>query len=210
MKQQQPAAPATVASPAVITEAQMSEAQVCGSRFARNKMDRVLIAQDMAASMGAAPTFEQWEAHRKWFIDGYTAENPQNTAAAADTAWAEFAKLLDTLYGMTKPKSTTAAAEKKATEREQKKAELLAAYQTDDAHEVREKLQAAYQTAASDPTNKVAQKAIKNLTAVLKAKTADDDKAKREELTELKKQVREAVSDCESTEQLEAALACFE
>lgn len=200
----------TAASPAVLTEAQMSEAQVCGSRFARNKMDRVLIAQDMAASMGTAPTFEQWEAHRKWFIDGYTAENPQNTAAAADTAWAEFAKLLETLYGMTKPKSTTAAAEKKATEREQKKAELLAAYQTEDAHDVREKLQAAYQVAASNPTNKNAQKAIKNLTTVLKAKTADEDKVKREELAELKKQVRAAVSDCESIETLEQALACFD
>jgi hypothetical protein len=210
MEQQQPAAPATAASPAVLTEAQMSEAQACGSRFSRNRSDRILIASDMAASMGTAPTFEQWEAHRRWFIDGYTAENPQNTAAAADTAWAEFAKLLDGLFGLTKPKSTSAAAERKATERSQKREELLAAYQTDDAHDVREKLQAAYQTAASDPTNKNAQKAIKNLTTVLKAKTADEDKAKREELAELKKQVRAAVADCESIETLEQALACFD
>jgi hypothetical protein len=207
---QQPAVPATAASATVLTEAQMSEAQACGSRFSRNRSDRILIANDMATSMGPEPTFEQWEAHRKWFLDGYVAENPQNTSAAADTAWSEFAKLLDGLFGLTKPKSTSAAATKKAGEREQKKAELLAAYATDDAHDVREKLQAAYQTAASDPTNKVAQKAIKNLSTVLKAKTADENKAQREALADLKKQVREAVSDCESTEQLEAALACFE
>lgn len=207
---QQPAVPATAASATVLTEAQMSEAQICGSRFARNKMDRVLIAQDMAASMGTSPTFEQWEQHRKWFVDGYVAENPQNTSAAADTAWSEFAKLLEALFGMTKPKSTTAAAQKKQGERAKQREELLAAYQTDDAHEVREKLQAAYQTAASDPSNKVAQKAIKNLNMVLKAKTADEDKAAREELAELKKQVRAAVSDCESIETLQAALACFD
>ena len=69
-----PAAASNVAQ--VLSEQQMSEAQICGSRFARNKMDRILIAQDMAASMGTEPTFDQWEQHRRWFLDGYTSENP--------------------------------------------------------------------------------------------------------------------------------------
>ena len=193
----------------VLSEQQMSEAQTCGSRFARNKMDRILIAQDMAASMGTEPTFEQWEQHRRWFLDGYTAENPSNTSAAAESAWSEFAALLDGMFGLTKPKSTSAAATKKATERSQKREKLLAAYQDKTAEDVQASLAAAYQTAAADPANKVAQKAIKNLATVLKAKTADEDKAKRETIATLKKEIREKLSECEDTEALEAALAAL-
>ena len=202
-----PAAASNVAQ--VLSEQQMSEAQICGSRFARNKMDRILIAQDMAASMGTEPTFDQWEQHRRWFLDGYTSENPSNTSAAADSAWAEFAALLDGMFSLTKPKSTSAAAEKKAGERNKKREELLAAYQDQSADEVQQKLVAAYQTAASEPTNKVAQKAIKNLSTVLKAKTADDDKAKREALASLKKQIREALAECDDIDALETALAAL-
>lgn len=193
----------------VLSEQQMSEAQICGSRFARNKMDRILIAQDMAASMGTAPTYEQWEQHRRWFLDGYTAENPSNTSAAADSAWGEFAKLLEALFGLSKPKSSSIAAEKKASERSQKREELLNAYADKSADDVQQQLAAAYQTAATDPSNKTAQKAIKNLKTVLKAKTADEDKQQREAVTALKKQIREKLADCENTEALEAALAAL-
>lgn len=193
----------------VLSEQQMAEAQICGSRFARNKMDRILIAQDMAASMGTSPTFEQWEQHRRWFLDGYTAENPSNTSAAAESAWSEFAALLDGMFGLTKPKSTSAAATKKATERIQKREELLNAYADKTADDVQQQLAAAYQTAAADPANKVAQKAIKNLSTVLKAKTADETKQQREAVAALKKQIREKLSECEDTEALEAALAAL-
>lgn len=193
----------------VLSEQQMSEAQICGSRFARNKMDRILIAQDMAASMGTEPTYEQWEQHRKWFLDGYTAENPSNTSAAAESAWSEFAALLDGMFGLTKPKSSSAAATKKATERSQKREELLNAYADKSADDVQQQLAAAYQTAAADPANKVAQKAIKNLATVLKAKTADETKQQREAVAALKKQIREKLADCEDIDALESALAAL-
>lgn len=209
MTQVTPSATITTPAEQVLSEQQMSEAQICGSRFARNKMDRILIAQDMAASMGTQPTYDQWEQHRRWFLDGYTAENPSNTSAAADSAWGEFAKLLEALFGLSKPKSSSIAAEKKATERSKKREELLAAHADEAAEEVQEKLAAAYQTAAADPTNKVAQKAIKNLSTVLKAKTADAEREKRETIAALKKEIREKLSECEDIDTLQAALAAL-
>ncbi len=89
-----------------------------GTRFAKNKLERLEVVTAAAQTIGADPSFDEWEAYRVQWVDGHAHQNPDLTANASDKAWKEFAKLLDELYGMTKPKSTGAAAVKKSEQRE--------------------------------------------------------------------------------------------
>lgn len=186
----------------VLSEPQISEARECGRRFAVNKVERTQIAEAMAKSMGIDPTFDQWEAHRKWFTDGYAQANADATENAADKAWSEFAKCLKDWYGLEKPRATTAAATAKASERANKKAALLAAHEDADAEEIRDRLVAAYETAAKDPSNKNTKAAIKNLETVLRHKTADEDKARKDAVTALRKTIRDRLGKCEDVDTL--------
>ena len=93
---------------------QENNAADCGKRFAKNKQERIEIATDYSRMLGTDPTYDQWEAGRIKWIAGHAEENPQLTGNAHDAAWGDFAALLGALFGLTKPKSTSPAAEKKA------------------------------------------------------------------------------------------------
>ena len=61
-----------------------------GSRFARNKLERVEVVTSAAQTIGADPSYEEWEAYRVQWVDGHAHQNPDLTANASDKAWKEF------------------------------------------------------------------------------------------------------------------------
>lgn len=192
-----------------LTFDQRTQAYEHGGSFSRNRAEMLGIATNAAKTLGANPSFDQWTEYSVQWKDGYIHDNPENTANAADAAWGRFAKTLDELFGLTKPKSTSKAAEKKASEREAKTAALLEKHKDATAHDLRSQLEKVYTALAKNPTNKDLKKTQKEVETVLKAKTSEENKAHGEELKALRSQVREAASKCIDLEQLTAALDCL-
>jgi hypothetical protein len=181
-------------------------AKDCGFRFARNQLENLENAKDYASMIGTDPTYDQWEAGRLQWVSGYVEANPDNTGNAADKAWERFTKLLNELFGLTKPTSSNPAAEKKRAEREKKAADLLAKYQDQSAAELRATIEHAYQVLSQNPDHKESIKKVKELDKVLKAKQSAANKQHGEELKELRNDVIDAVRKCTDMEALSAVL----
>ena len=173
-----------------------------GSRFARNKLERVEVVTAAAQTIGANPSYEEWEAYRVQWVDGHAHQNPDLTANASDKAWKEFAKLLDELYGMTKPKSTGAAAVKKSEQREKAQEALLEKYEEQSAWELRDQLAKNYTKLADKPEDKELKKVQKELEKVIRAKTTEQNARLGEELKTMRAWVKEKVSKCTDIEKL--------
>jgi len=180
-----------------------------GTRSSRNKLEAVEIATAAAQTLGENPSFDEWTEYADEWKAGYIHDNADNTGNAADAAWARFAKTLDELFGLSKPKSTSAAAEKKAAERAAKTAALLEKHKDATAHDLRSQLEKVYMAMAKNPTNAQLRKDQKELDAVLKAKTTEENKAHGEELKAMRQQVKDAAAKCIDLEQLAAALDCL-
>ena len=105
-----------------------------------------------------------------------------------------------------KPASDNPLSEKRAAERAQKKAELLAAHQTSSPDQVRQQIEKTYAALAKNPTSKDLKRTAKELETVLREKTSEENKAHGEELRAARSQVKEAASKCTSLETLAAAL----
>ena len=192
-----------------LTAEQSLTAKDCGFQFARNQLANLETAKEYASMIGTDPTFDQWEAGRLQWVSGYVEANPQNTGNAADKAWDRFAGLLNELFGLIKPKATSAAAEKKRIEREKKQQELLEKHGDLTPTMIRAQMEAAYQTLAKNPTNKEAIKQVKELDKVLKVKQSAENKQHGEELKALRTEVREAVGKCTNLGLLESVLAAL-
>lgn len=177
-----------------------------GGRYARNKLEKLAIANDAAATLGTNPSFDRWEAYRVEWVAGHVHANPQLTGNAHDAAWGDFAAFLNAIYGLTKPKSKSPAAEKKAAEREKANEKLLEKYEDVPAIELRDQLAKTYEAMAKNPENKDLKKQQKELDKVLKLKTSEDNKAHGEQLRSLRTQVKEAAGKCTDIEKLEAVL----
>jgi hypothetical protein len=177
-----------------------------GGRYARSKLETLNIAQDAARTLGAEPSFERWEGYRVQWVDGHAHANPDLTGNAHDAAWSEFAKLLNTLYGLEKPKATSKAATKKAAEREKANEALLAKYGDTPTIELRDQLAKTYEAMARNPENKDLKKKQRELDKVLKIKTSEDNKQHGEELRRLRTEAREMVGKCIDIEKLEAVI----
>ena len=191
-------------------EQQLATLTECGSRYANNKLERLAIAQDYARALGANPTFAQYEAARIAFVDGYCRANPENTGNAADAEFSRFAGMLKDLFGLEKPKSTSAAAEKKAAERKAATEKLLADNADKDIEQIGAELELAYQKLAKNPSDAKAKKTAASLTKVLKAKQTEENKEHGEQLKTLRAQVIEAARKCTDIDTLDSALAIFE
>ena len=202
-----------------LTHKSRADAYEQGARFARNRAELMAIATDSAETLGTNPTFEEWQEYSTQWKDGYVHNNPDNASNSADTAWARFAKTLDEFFGLTKPKSTSKVAEKKATEREQKKTQLLEKHAETPAHTLKEQIASNYEKIAKAiaqgktakevrPTGETVdlKKELKELETVLKAKTSEENKAHGEELKAKRAEAREAVSKCTDIEKLEAVI----
>ena len=189
-----------------LTREEKVNAYDLGNQYASNKMERINIATAFARQLGESPSYFIWEANRIQWVDGYTHQNPDNTANAGDKAWLDFTKLMGDLFGVSKPKSTGAAASKKAAERTVKQAQLLEKYADDTAWELRGMLEKAYQALAKNPTNKDNKKIQKEVEQVLKIKTSAENKENGEALKQLRADVRELINKCVDIEKLEAVM----
>lgn len=202
-----------------LSHANRENAYEQGARFARNRAELMAIATDSAETLGTNPTFEEWQEYSTQWKDGYVHNNPDNASNSADTAWARFAKTLDEFFGLTKPKSTSKVAEKKATEREAKKTQLLEKYEETPAHTLKDQIASNYEKIAKAiaqgktakevrPTGETVdlKKELKELETVLKAKTSEENKAHGEELKAKRAEAREAVAKCTDIEKLEAVI----
>ena len=202
-----------------LTHTKRTEAYEQGARFARNRAELMVIASDSATTLGTNPTFDEWNEYSTQWKDGYVHNNPDNKANSAETAWSRFASTLDEFFGLTKPKSTSKVAEKKATEREAKKTALLEKHADTSAHTLKEQIASNYEkiakaiaqgktTKEQRPTGETVdlKKELKELETVLKAKTSEDNKAHGEELKAKRAEAREAVGKCTDIEKLEAVI----
>jgi hypothetical protein len=197
----------TVANPIqVLNHADKSAAHEQGGRYARNKLEALRIVEDAARTLGTSPTYERWEAYRIEWVAGHVHQNPDVTANAHDAAWSVFATLLDTMYGLTKPTSTSPTAEKKRAERDKANEALLAKYEDTPVIDLRDKLARTYQAMAQNPENADLKKRQRELDKVLKLRTSADNKAHGEELKRLRGEVKEKAAKCTDIEKLEAVL----
>ena len=177
-----------------------------GGRYARSKLETLNVAQDAARTLGTNPSFDRWENYRIEWVAGHTHVNPELTGNAHDAAWSDFAKLLNTLYGLTKPASKSAAATKKASERAAADVKLLEKHEDTPVIELRDQLSKTFEKMAKNPTSSELKKTQKELERVIKLRTSEENKAHGEALKALRTQVREAAAKCTDIEKLEAAL----
>jgi hypothetical protein len=202
--------PDPVATTIQVSEQQHADAADIGSRYARTKFERADCARSYALILGTDPTLAQWEALRTDWVRGYMEEHPDNTGGTADAAWADFAQLLKLNHGLEKPRSTSAAATKKAAERENKRKATLAAHAGRTTEQVKNDLAAAFQTLATDPLNKNAASAVKNLQVVLKERTKGEQAAERDEIAGLRKEIRGRLGRCDDVATLYSVLAALD
>jgi uncharacterized protein YjbJ (UPF0337 family) len=181
-------------------------AKDCGFQYARNQLAVFENARDYAGMLGTDPTFDQWEAARISWVAGYVEANPANTGNAADKAWDRFSGLLNEFFGLVKPKAASAAAVKKAAEREKKTAEILAKHGDLTPTMIRAQMEAAYQTLAKNPTSKEAKKQVKELEQVLKVKQSAENKELGEELKALRGAVKTEAGKCTDLDILQQVL----
>ena len=177
-----------------------------GGRYARSKLETLNVAQDAARTLGTNPSFDRWENYRIEWVAGHTHVNPELTGNAHDAAWSDFAKLLNTLYGLTKPASKSAAATKKASERAAADVKLLEKHEDTPVIQLRDQLSKTFEKMAKNPTSSELKKTQKELERVIKLRTSEENKAHGETLKQLRSQVREAAGKCTDIEKLEAVL----
>ena len=202
--------PAPVAATIQVSEQAHADAAEIGGRYARTKFERADCVRSYALILGTDPTLAQWEALRTDWVRGYMEEHPDNTGGTADAAWADFAQLLKLNHGLEKPRSTSAAATKKAAERENKRKATLAAHAGRTTEQVKNDLAAAFQTLATDPLNKNAASAVKNLQVVLKERTKGEQGAERDEIAGLRKEIRGRLGRCDDVATLYSVLAALD
>ena len=182
---------------------QADQAFNCGMRSAKIKESNFENLNAYASTLGKNPTYATYEACRIQWVSGYVSENPNNTGEAADKAFHTFAKQLKELFGLDKPSSDNPVAKKKAEQRANKKAELLAEYAEDTIAELNERIKSNFNTLSVQPSNKEAKKTIAELEKVIKEKQAEQVKAIGAELKELKAAAIDEIKACMNIHTLE-------
>ena len=102
--------------------------------------------------------------------------------------------------------SENPVAKKKAEQRANKKAELLAEYAEDTIAELNERIKANFNTLSVQPSNKDAKKTIAELEKVIKEKQAEQVKAIGAELKELKAAAIDEIKACMNIHTLEQVI----
>jgi hypothetical protein len=191
-----------------LTAEQHAAAKAAGAAWARKDNLAVETLTDYARMLGEKVTRLQFETAQADWKEGWIGANPGKTSAAVDKAWQRFKNDLEDMFEIEiiKPASDNPLSEKRKAEREQKKADLLAAHQDSSPDQVRQQIEAKYAALAKNPTSKDLKKAVKDLETVLKEKTSEENKAHGEELRAARSQVREAANKCLDLDTLAAAL----
>ena len=191
-----------------LTAEQHAAAKAAGAAWARKDNLAVETLTDYARMLGEKVTRLQFETAQADWKEGWIGANPGKTSAAVDKAWQRFKNDLEDMFEIEiiKPESDNPLSQKRKAERDQKKADLLAAHQDSSPDQIRQKIEAKYAALAKNPTSKDLKKAVKDLETVLKEKTSEENKAHGEELRAARSQVREAANKCLDLETLAAAL----
>ncbi len=191
-----------------LTAEQHAAAKAAGAAWARKDNLAVETLTDYARMLGEKVTRLQFETAQADWKEGWIGANPGKTSAAVDKAWQRFKNDLEDMFEIEiiKPASDNPLSEKRAAERAQKKADLLAAHQDSSPDQVRQQIEKTYAALAKNPTSKDLKKAAKDLETVLREKTSEENKAHGEELRAARSQVREAANKCLDLETLAAAL----
>lgn len=179
-----------------------------GAAWAENQRSSYEVVAAAARTLDTNPTFEEWTEYATQWKDGYVHQNPDNTANAADKQWARFAQQLSELFGLDKPKSKSAHAEKKAAERSKKTQGLLEKYQDQTAAELQAMRRAALEAAAKG--SEAAEKVAADLKKVLKVKQSEENKIHGEQLKAMREKVTAAARKCTDLDKLTAALDCLD
>lgn len=174
----------------IVAQVAQSGAFQAGSKFAQSEIDAGASLEAFASDVGTEPTYALWIAKRTDWVNGYVATKPQAKGNSADQAFARFVKRLTDAYGLTAPKSTSEAAQKKALERAKKAQELSDRFSQYSDSDITGMLQQAYQKQAEHPTHKSAVlgdliKVSKQRAKVRDAETRDDLKAARQRLYDM-------------------------
>ena len=191
-----------------LTAEQHAAAKAAGAAWARKDNLAVETLTDYARMLGEKVTRLQFETAQADWKEGWIGANPGKTSAAVDKAWQRFKNDLEDMFEIEiiKPASDNPLSEKRAAERAQKKADLLAAHQDSSPDQVRQQIEKTYAALAKNPTSKDLKRTAKELETVLREKTSEENKAHGEELRAARSQVREAANKCLDLETLAAAL----
>ena len=191
-----------------LTAEQHAAARQAGAAWARKDILAVETLTNYARMLGEQVTRLQFETAQADWKEGWIGANPGKTSAACDKAWQRFKNDLEDMFEIEiiKPASDNPLSEKRAAERAQKKADLLAAHQTSSPDQVRQQIEKTYAALAKNPTSKDLKRTAKELETVLREKTSEENKAHGEELRAARSQVKEAASKCLDLETLAAAL----
>ena len=187
---------------------QHAAAKAAGAAWARKDSLAVETLTNYARMLGEKCTRLQFETAQADWKEGWIGANPGKTSAAVDKAWSRFKGDLEDMFEIEiiKPESDNPLSQKRKAEREQKKAELLAAHQASSPDQVRQQIESKYAALAKNPTSSDLKKAVKDLETVLKEKTSEETKERMETLKALRSQVREAATKCTDEDTLQAAL----
>ena len=128
------------------------QADQAGELFAKSEIDAGLALEMFARALGTEPSFEHWANQRTKFINAYVRIKPQAKGNSADAAFLRFKNRLTDAYGISAPKSTNEAAQKKAAERADKAAKVEAKYANTSTAVLRDLLKQEYQAKADKPS----------------------------------------------------------
>jgi len=182
-------------------------AMAIGRAFADTEIQEHKAFEDYARELGDNPTYEKYEDLRLAFIAGYVEVRINATGNAADQAFKRFlGRLCEKIHidVPARPKSENPNAIKKQREREAKKEALLEKHEHIDLATLHDQLSAAYEIQAKNPMKK--NKDIGELETVIKERMKDTVKNTKEALREIKKDLRQAITDCDDISLLTKAL----
>lgn len=168
---------------------------------------RAEAAEAYARALGTSPSYVQWHAMRAVWIDGYHSVKAKSTVNAGDKAFERFARYLNELFGLERPKAASPAAEKKAIQREAAKAALVEKYKSVDLPSA---IEAQYQRLAKRPSDTVAEKKLIELKKASAIMDKVEKKAEKERVSALKEGIRDALKVVVDIEALEAVLETLE
>ena len=181
-----------------------AEATEAGRLFAQSEINAGRALEIFARAVGDTPTYEVWESERLAWVNGYTEEKPKAKGDAAYQAFKRFKDRLVDAYAIEVPKAQSAAAEKKRAEREAKQATLMQRYEAQSDDELHTLISRAYERQAKNPLANDA--IIKELKAVLTARTKGNEAEAKAELKAKRDEVIKAVRACSDMSRLDLAL----
>ena len=178
------------------------QADQAGELFAKSEIDAGLALEMFARALGTEPSFEHWVNQRTKFINAYVRIKPQAKGNSADAAFLRFKNRLTDAYGISAPKSTSEAAQKKAAERADKAAKVEAKYANTSTAVLRDLLKQEYQAKADKPSKSSA--LLREYEGIVKARDKTENAMSREALKNARTNVIEMIRACEDLDKLEA------